>query len=60
MKPLKRIKKELYHFINGQKIIGAHDKIKGDVSNISGDVSLIPKDARPCSINDFVEEEPNQ
>ena len=46
MKPLKKIKKELYTIKNGEKIIITNDnkndfKIKGDVSEIIGDVSKI-------------------
>ena len=35
---------KLYHFINGKRIEGAHDKIRGNVNGITGDVSKIRGD----------------
>ena len=50
---------KLYHFINGKRIEGAHDKIRGDVSGIvgnvsgiSGDVSRITGNIDDCWITD--------
>jgi hypothetical protein len=38
MKILKRIKKEeLYHFVDGIKVIGKNKKMHGDCSGLSGD-----------------------
>jgi hypothetical protein len=57
IKPLKRIKRELYHFVDGKKIDGVHDAIRGDVSYIRGDVSDIPMDRRGEDFNleDWIE-----
>lgn len=64
-KPLKRTKLNLFHYNDkGEMVEGAHDKIsgnatglRGDVSELTGNCDEIPKDARPCDINDFVNEE---
>ena len=45
MKPLKRIQKKCWYFVDGKKIEGTHQKIRGDVSDIWGDVSGIWGDA---------------
>ena len=40
-KGLAKTVNEIWHFKNGKKISGCHDRIFGDVSGISGDVSRI-------------------
>ena len=39
--PLKRIKRELYHYVDGERVLGTHSKITGDVSEICGNVTDI-------------------
>lgn len=61
-KPLRRVINAVYHYVDGQKIIGPPSSLCGDVSGLRGDVSGlwgdasgIPSSARPCNIADWVE-----
>ena len=54
MKPLKILKRELYHLKNEEKIYGKNKEMSGDCFGLRGDLSLIPADARPCNITEFV------
>jgi len=38
-KSLKRINKELYYYVDGEKIIGRNSNLSGDCSNLYGDCS---------------------
>ena len=67
-KPLKRIANELWHYINGKKILGPCSGLRGDCSGLRGncsglfgdcsgllgDCSLIPVDARPSLLENWV------
>jgi hypothetical protein len=62
-KPLTRIEYTTYHYVDGVKVDGAHDRLHGDVKGVHGDVTglrgdvdEIPDGARPCDISDWVEE----
>ena len=41
---LKRVTHEIYHFVDGERIAGCHDRITGDSSRIFGDCSYIQGD----------------
>ncbi|TXH50605.1 MAG: hypothetical protein E6Q97_20235 [Desulfurellales bacterium] len=46
MKPaLKREKRELYHVVNGERVLGAPPELKGDVSGLCGNASGLSGDA---------------
>ncbi len=54
-KPLRRVAAgTIWHFFDGVKVNGPHGDIRGDVSGIEGNVSLIPESARPCAIAAWV------
>ena len=46
LKPLRRIKNSCWHFANGQRVEGPHNRLTGYVSGLTGDVSGISLDAR--------------
>ena len=43
-------KKETWYFVDGKRITGIHDNIRGDVTGISGDVTDIRGDVDACEI----------
>ena len=60
-KPLKRIANELWHCINGEKILGPCSDLYGncsglygDCSGLSGNCSEIPAGDRPSQLEDWV------
>ena len=67
-KPLKRIANELWHCINGEKILGPCSDLygncsglygdcsglRGDCSGLSGNCSEIPAGDRPSQLEDWV------
>ena len=67
-KPLKRIANELWHCINGEKILGPCSGLygncsglvgncsglRGDCSGLSGNCSEIPAGDRPSQLEDWV------
>jgi hypothetical protein len=53
-KPLKRIANELWHCINGEKILGPCSDLSGDCSGLSGNCSEIPAGDRPSQLEDWV------
>ena len=55
-KPLTRTPQKIYHYDDGAKVDGAHNRLTGDVSGLRGDVDEIPDSARPCDISDWIEE----
>jgi hypothetical protein len=55
-KPLTRTTQKIYHYVDGVKVDGAHDRITGDVTDLWGDMDEIPDSARPCDISDWIEE----
>jgi hypothetical protein len=38
-KPLKRIQAKCWYFVDGKKIGGTHDQLRGDVTGLRGDVT---------------------
>ena len=48
-KQLKRTKIKVYYYKDDKKIIGAHENIRGDVSEIRGDISGISGDVSEVS-----------
>ena len=65
MKPLIRLKNNIWHVVDGKVVEGPHDKISGNVSGIRGDVSgissnvdLIPMSERAKKpyISDWVQD----
>jgi len=50
-KALKRINKELYHYVDGEKIIGRNSNLSGNCSGLYGDCSNLSGDCSNLSGN---------
>ena len=49
---LTRTKREVFHFVDGQKIAGCPTGLRGDVTGLWGDVSGLWGDVDYCEITD--------
>ena len=49
-KKLHKEKKELYHYVDGQKVFGENSKMSGDCSYLSGNCSRLSGDLDDCEI----------
>ena len=54
-KPLRRPAVSLFHFSEGQRIEGPHKRLWGDCTGLTGDLSEIPVEHKPCDISEWVQ-----
>jgi hypothetical protein len=51
MKALKKVTQKLYHYVDGEKILGKKSNMTGDCSNLSGDFTYLRGDCTSLSGN---------